>query len=597
MASVPNLKNNSRCFDLEMEGAELAFRDLSFEVNLKNGSQKKILSNVSGAIPGGKLCYMMGPSGAGKSSLLDALADRVKAPVSGTVLVDGVPKNPATFNNIAKYVQQEDNLIPILTVQQTFEVMAMFYSTDMKVVKDRSERAIAMLGLEKQRDTIIGGAILRGLSGGQKRRVSIGCELVATPRIMFLDEPTSGLDSAAAWNVVSALKSIASQVGTTLVLTIHQPSETLFRLSDRFLLLSSGRLCFMGDTLQAVKHFKSLDREMPEMTSSADWMLDLVDTSFQDLAAVEDLMKGWEESAGARELLQHILEIERSASERLPARVHAATPFWWQVKALMWRMSLNIMKNPAVVWLRFGMYFALSILISTIWIDVGTVDSSITDILNVIFFISAFMVFMSISVLPAFLEEKAVFVKERANGAYGPVAFSVAHLIVDLPPLFLQALVNGTLCYWCIGLNDGTDRYIFFIVDLFLSFAVAEALCFLIAVLVPSFIVGIALGAFTYGAFMVVQGFFIRVEDIGWWWRWMHYIAMHSYSFSAFLDNEFKGKDFTCPGESRMWTCTDDIVKGEYVLEYYGYDDVDKWANMAVLVAMMLAYRIVATWW
>jgi len=331
-------------------------------------------------------------------------------------------------------------------------------------------------------------------------------------------------------------------------------------------------------------------------------MLDLVDTSFQDSALVEGIISHWTGSDGQKALaIEMTKSKEAHEGQGRPALTAGAPGFLVQTYVLMWRMSLNIMRNPAVVWLRFAMYFALSILISTVWLDVGNSNESIANIINVVFFIAAFMVFMSISVLPAFLEEKSVFIKERANGAYGVMAFSVAHMIVDLPPLFLQALINGSMCYWCIGLNDDMGRYMFFILDLFLSFAVAEALCFLIAVVVPNFIIGIAAGAFTYGGYMVVQGFFIKVEDIGWWWRWMHWISMHSYAFSAFMYNEFSGREFTCDNP-RAWPCEDacngaKCVTGKSVLELYGYDDTKKWDNMVVLIAMMFLYRLAATAW
>lgn len=574
-------------------GAQLAFKNLSFHVKLSDGSTKKILTDVSGLIKGGDIMFMMGPSGAGKSSLLDALADRVKSPVEGKIFVNSERKDPLKFKKIAKYVQQEDHLIPVLTVRQTLECLASFYTTNPSLVKERVADAIKLLGLEAQEHTIIGGALLRGLSGGQKRRVSIGCEVVSAPRILFLDEPTSGLDSAAAWNVISALKTIAETKKTTLLITIHQPSERLFRLSDSFLLLSAGRLCYTGSTAAAVPYFQGLKCEMPPMTSSADWMLDLVDTSFNPLEEVEPLMQAWARSGEATRLTAALEQLDAGAeggadrSEHGWAEAPTATSIsmWWQTRILMWRMALNIMKNPAVIWLRFAMYIALSILIGTAWLDVGDDEEAILNIINSIFFISAFMVFMSISVLPAFLEEKAVFIKERANGAYSVTAFSVAHLVVDLPPLFLLALVNGTICYFILGYNSDTDRYLFFILDLFLSFAVAEALCFLVAVVVPSFIVGIAAAAFAYGGFMVVAGFFIPVGQIGWQWRWLHYISLHAYSFSSFMHNEFDGATFSCTGDG-MWRCgADGHVHGEFVLEHYDYEDTDKWGNMIVLLA------------
>jgi len=583
---------------MDRGGAQLAFHDISFHVQLKNGETKKILTNVSGLIDNGHLCYMMGPSGAGKSSLLDALADRVKAKVTGEILLDGAPADPECLKIQAKYVQQEDHLIPILTVRQTFECMASFYTTDREEVRKRVGVAIELLGLTKQENTIIGGPLLRGLSGGQKRRVSIGCELVSLPRIMFLDEPTSGLDSAAAWAVVSALKDVSKNKGTTLVITIHQPSEKLFRISDRFLLLSDGQLCFMGDTDMSVKHFQALGCELPPMTSSADWMLEIVDTSFQDKAHVQPLIDAWASSPSASSLLEKVSTLCKDAKPRsFPCEPH--TGFLWQTRILFWRMCLNVAKNPMVIWLRVAMYFALSVMISTVWNDVGRNgpdQDSVSDIINAMFFIAAFMVFMSISVLPAFLEEKAVFVKERANGAYGVLPFNIAHVLVDLLPLLFMAIVNGTVCYYSIGLNEDFDRFLYYIVDLFFSFVVAEALMFLIAVIVPNFVVGIASGAMAYGGFMIAMGFLIRVEDIGWWWRWLHYIGLHSYSFSGFMYNEFHGRVFDC-SVGGVWPCKDGKVTGDFVLEHYDFEDTDKWANIVVLAAMSVIYRIIAITW
>lgn len=199
---------------------------------------------------------------------------------------------------------------------------------------------------------------------------------------------------------------------------------------------------------------------------------------------------------------------------------------------------------------------------------------------------------MSVSVLPAYLEEKAVFVKERANGAYTSLVFILAHTAVDIPFMFLQAMVSGAIVYFLVGLNPGGDRIVFFFVDLFLSFMVAESIMLLVSALVPVAIVGIALGAMIFGAFMVVQGFFIKVENINWYWRWMHWIGMHTYSFSAFMHNEFSGRVFRAvpdakggPVESRT---------GESVLESYDFENVDKWTSMGVLVVMVFVYRLLA---
>ena len=199
---------------------------------------------------------------------------------------------------------------------------------------------------------------------------------------------------------------------------------------------------------------------------------------------------------------------------------------------------------------------------------------------------------MSVSVLPAYLEEKAVFVKERASGAYTPLVFMLAHTVVDIPFMLLQTMMSGTLVYFLVGLNPSGDRILFFFVDLFLSFMVAESIMLLVAALVPVAILGIAVGGMIFGAFMVVQGFFIKVENINWYWRWMRWIGLHTYSFSAFMHNEFSGRVFRAVPDASGGSI--EARTGESVLEAYQFENVDKWTCMGVLVVMTFLYRLIA---
>jgi ABC-type multidrug transport system permease subunit len=145
-----------------------------------------------------------------------------------------------------------------------------------------------------------------------------------------------------------------------------------------------------------------------------------------------------------------------------------------------------------------------------------------------------------------------------------------------------------------VGLNSDPGRFSFFLFDLFLSFMVAESIMLLVSAVVPVAILGIALGAMVYGAFMVVQGFFIKLENIGWWWRWLHWLGMHSYSFSAFMYNEFHGRVFDAAPHASGGPQPQ--LAGDAVLAMYDFDDVRKWDNMAVLIAMSVGYRAIAAW-
>lgn len=572
----------------------LAWRGLGFDA--PNG--RRVLSDACGYVDPGELCFIMGPSGAGKSSLLDAIADRVARPLSGGVALGGVMASLPGARRKVRYVQQTDVLNPVQTVRQALELSARLCTTSSDDVGRRVNEALTVLGLTEQADTKVGGVLVRGLSGGQKRRLSVGVELVTEPHLLLLDEPTSGLDSASTHKVVEALRDIARSRNIAVVCTIHQPSELVFQMSDKLVLLSAGRTAYFGSTATAVDYFEALCGPIPARTSSAEWMLNLLDTSFRPSAQVEPLLEAWVSSAENKVLtkkLDHCAAIVQSNRPDPSAPLYPVG-FARQVSVLAGRQLLNMALNPMAIWLRFAMYVALSVMIGTVWIDIGDSADNIQDVINALFFIAAFMVFMSISVLPAFLEEKEIFVRERANMAYPVLAYNVAHLIVDTPFLGLLAFVCGTICFWSVGFDDDANSYGLFILNLFLSFMVAESMMLLIASVVPVFIVGIAVGAFAFGASMVMQGFFIKVEEIGWYWRWMHYISLHTYSFSALMYVQFHDRVFPC-GSGTMWACTGGYVDGDDVLKMYDFDDTNVALNLVILAVMTLVYRSLAAAW
>mmetsp|Transcript_2757 Transcript_2757/g.6592 ORF Transcript_2757/g.6592 Transcript_2757/m.6592 type:complete len:656 (-) Transcript_2757:287-2254(-) len=589
---------------VDTEGPSMTFEDIRFEVSLKKTGQRKvILDNLSGIFPASSMTFIMGPSGAGKTTLLDALADRMHGgDLTGTTKVNGQSLKPWQFRAVSGYVQQEDVLVPVLTAEETLFYAALFYTTDSAEARSRAAESLRILGLEKSAGTWVGNALIRGLSGGQKRRLSVGIELVAKPRILFLDEPTSGLDSTSAAAVVEALRRITRVEGTTMALTIHQPAEMLMRMSDRVIVLSGGRTAYAGPSADAVQHMASLGHSIPPHTSTSEFLLDLVNADFSDAPTVEKILTAWTKSPQAvanADMIQNAngggAAASRAGGNVVPTTQYA-TPFWHEFVVLTRRGFLNTLRNPLVIWLRMALYVTLSIMIGTVWLRIGagTPKSNVVqDIANVLFFIAAFMVFMSVAVQIAFIEEMALFRKERAAGMYSTFAHALSHVVVDAPFLLLLAVVCSAICYWCIGLNDTPGRFSFFILDLFLSFMVAESLMVVVAAVVPVAIVGIAAGAMIYGAFMLVQGFFIKLDQIGWWWRWMHFIGLHSYSFSAFMVNEFEGTNFP-QGDSNGVVIP--AITGEEVLQSYDFNNTDKWENMAVLFAMVVIYRLIAAY-
>ncbi|KXS11308.1 hypothetical protein M427DRAFT_73054 [Gonapodya prolifera JEL478] len=239
-----------------------------------------ILDGISGCVGAGEICAIMGGSGAGKTTFLDILARRHKSGVvTGEILVNGASMPLEEYKRSIGFVDQEDTLIETLTVRETIT-----YSALLRLPRDMSNEAkqfrvretMVELGILNIADRRIGGAGNRGISGGEKRRVSIACELVTSPSILYLDEPTSGLDSFNAYNVIECLVTLARNYRRTVILTIHQPRSNIYALFDKLVLLARGKLVYSGPAQDsAIKHFSRLGFQCPVGFNMADYFVDL----------------------------------------------------------------------------------------------------------------------------------------------------------------------------------------------------------------------------------------------------------------------------------------------------------------------------------
>lgn len=255
--------------------ATLHFSNISYTLP----SGRELLSHVSGATRPGEIMAIMGASGAGKSTLLDILGRRAKTgTVTGEVYVNGRVLHSSTFRRVAGFVDQEDTLLPTLTVYET-----VLYSALLRLPREMSYEAkvyrtletMEELGILGIKDSRIGQSGKRSISGGEKRRVSIACELVTGPSILFLDEPTSGLDSYNAYNVVDSLKTLAKEYNRTVIFTIHQPQSNIVALFDRLLLLARGQMVYSGDASKAQEHFEGIGHPCPPGFNISDFLIDL----------------------------------------------------------------------------------------------------------------------------------------------------------------------------------------------------------------------------------------------------------------------------------------------------------------------------------
>ena len=256
--------------------ASLQFEDLSYTLN-----NKTIISGISGVAHPGQVMAIMGASGAGKSTFLDILARKNKrGVVHGNLYVNGEKVPDDTYRNVVGFVDQEDAMFPTLTVHETIMTSALLRLPKDMGISAKEQRVYEVerqLGIHHIKDQMVGSedGNGRGISGGEKRRVGIACELVTSPSILFLDEPTSGLDAFNAFNVVECLVTLAKTYNRTVVFTIHQPRSNIAALFDQLILLAKGRTVYSGPFLECQPYFDQVGFPCPLGFNIADYLVDL----------------------------------------------------------------------------------------------------------------------------------------------------------------------------------------------------------------------------------------------------------------------------------------------------------------------------------
>lgn len=286
----------------------------------------------------------MGPSGAGKTCLLDVLSGRKSVgDVSGSLLVNGQPVDLRAMKHLSGYVYQEDVMLPTLTVRETLLFAVKLRSSAGSQRRRRAlqvvEELLGELSLTKVADTRVGGELMRGISGGERRRLSVGLELITEPRILFVDEPTSGLDSNAALLLMNQLRGMAARKNSIVICTIHQPRSSIFNQFHRLLVLAEGRRLFFGAVPQVTAWLSDSGHECPEGWNPADAIL--------DLAASPGTLRpfcGLDGETGA--LAAH--SSVNSAGFRLESLRGKSSGFVYQLQLLMHRQCLHMLRDPIV---------------------------------------------------------------------------------------------------------------------------------------------------------------------------------------------------------------------------------------------------------
>ncbi|XP_075974022.1 ATP-binding cassette subfamily G member 4-like [Anticarsia gemmatalis] len=541
MASEHSESQETNSTSLVEDSLNISFENVNYSVRhgYFAGGRKTILNDVCGTFNAGELTVIMGQSGAGKSTLMDILSGYTQ-PTNGSIFVNGRVRNEQLFRRRSCYILQDDEMQDMLTIQESLSIAADLKLGDhisKEQKKRRIEEIIVSLGLSRARHTRAGN-----LSGGQRKRLAIGLELVSDPPVMFLDEPTSGMDSSISKQIVYLLHLLARQ-GRTVVVTMHQPSATLLQMVDRLYAVVGGRCAYVGSVPQLLPYLEQMGLMCPPYHNPVDFLIEICVENADKLVQKSDngrnmawvtnvynetdSILGENFKLGDDVCLTTLPPPKEDPTNKILLALKStySTSLWKQFTTLTRRSLLSIWREPSFTLMLTGIHCAMAVFVGSLFYNIGHDAKYAMDIYNFLYFSLMFLMFTAFSAVTIrFPEQIPVIRREHFNRWYTAGAYYMSTLVSTLPTQTVCTLSYAFIAYWLTGQPPEIKRFSSFCFVLLVVSYVALCKGLLIGSLfnVKN---GVIFGPFFIMPFTVFSGFFLRYSDAPFFFKWLFHLS------------------------------------------------------------------------
>ncbi|NXA35419.1 ABCG8 protein, partial [Eudromia elegans] len=581
-------EDNSLYFTYGGKSNVLEVRELNYEVNLaaqipwyeslaqmkmpwacNSGpdSQVSVIQNLNLKVKSGQMLAIIGSAAVGKTSLLDVITCRDQGGKirSGQILINDKPCTPQLVKKSIAHVRQDDRLLPHLTVQETLLFVARLrlpkcFSDSQR--KKRVEDVVAELRLRQCAHTRVGNEYLRGMSGGERRRVSIGVQLLWNPGILILDEPTSGLDSFTAHNLVITLSRLAR--GNRLVLlSVHQPRSDIFQLFDLVLLLTSGVTVYSGTARDMVQYFTELGYPCPKYSNPADFYVDLTSIDKQNaekemesqrrantLASLFlEKVKGfdnflWKVTEGNDSVTTASKQSPQGNSEEsinMPSHSNDHLPgVLKQFTVLVSRQVSNDFRDLSTLLIHGFEALLMSLLIGFLYYGHEKSRLSISDTTALLYMIGALTPFTVIlDVIAKSHSERAMLYHELEDGMYSVSPYFFAKILGELPEHCAFVIIYGIPIYWLANLNPEPEHFLMNFLFVWLAVYCARTMALWVAALLPTLQLSAFFANVLFTSFYLSGGFVISLKNLWTVPFWISKISFLRWNFQGLMQVQF----------------------------------------------------------
>ncbi|KAH7566094.1 hypothetical protein JRO89_XS08G0084500 [Xanthoceras sorbifolium] len=420
--------------------------------------------------------------------------------------------------------------------------------------------------------------LVRGISGGERRRVSIGVDVIHDPRVLILDEPTSGLDSTSALQTIDMLKVMAETRGRTIILSIHQPGFRIVKMFNSILLLSNGCVLHHGTVDQLGVHMRNLGLQLPMHVNVVEYAIDsieLIQRKLQQEIQPQVVSSAPQQKIGEDQMGESKTDFANSRLQETIILTH--------------RFSKNIFRTKELFACRTIQMLVSGFVLGSIFYNVKDDLLGAEEKVGLFAFILTFLLSCTTEALPVFLQEREILMRETSCGSYRVSSYAIANGLVYLPFLLTLAILFTIPLYWLVGLNPNFMAFMHFLLLIWLILYTANSVVVCFSALVPNFIVGNSVISGVMGSFFLFSGYFISKHGIPNYWIFIHYISLFKYPFEGFLINEFSASE-----KCFQYIFGKCMVTGEDVLREAGYEEKSRWRNLVIMVGFILVYRFIS---
>ncbi|CCD64918.2 ABC transporter domain-containing protein [Caenorhabditis elegans] len=590
----------------------IAWSGLVATVPQAGGGRKEVIRNVSGVAEPGEVLALMGGSGAGKTTLMNILAhlDTNGVEYLGDVTVNGKKITKQKMRQMCAYVQQVDLFCGTLTVREqlTYTAHMRMKNATVQQKMERVENVLRDMNLTDCQNTLIGiPNRMKGISIGEKKRLAFACEILTDPKILFCDEPTSGLDAFMASEVVRALLDLANK-GKTIIVVLHQPSSTVFRMFHKVCFMATGKTVYHGAVDRLCPFFDKLgpDFRVPESYNPADFVMSEIsispETEQEDVTRIEYLIHEYQNSDIGTQMLKKtrtaVDEFGGYGDDEDDGESRYNSTFGTQFEILLKRSLRTTFRDPLLLRVRFAQILATAILVGIVNWRVELKGPTIQNLEGVMYNCARDMTFLfyfpSVNVITS---ELPVFLREHKSNIYSVEAYFLAKSLAELPQYTILPMIYGTIIYWMAGLVASVTSFLVFVFVCITLTWVAVSIAYvgacifgdegLVVTFMPMFVLPM----------LVFGGFYVNANSIPVYYQYVSFVSWFKHGFEALEANQWKeidkisGCDLINPlNATTTGYCP--ASDGPGILTRRGID-TPLYANVLILFMSFFVYRII----